>query len=140
MPWKATDAMQERVAFVLEWARRWDKAEGGYVNVAELCRAYGISRECGHKWIRRYRDAGDDVRALESRSNRPQTSPTAINERMQDAVVEARKLHAELQERRVEDALDVDAIGILGSRRHRRCCDEARGPSAYSASAAPTVR
>jgi transposase InsO family protein len=92
---------------VLEWERRWEKTEG-YVNVSELCRAYGISRECGHTWIRRYRDAGDDVRALESRSNRPRTSPTAIEEQMQDAVVEARKLHPKWGPRKLRAWL-VDA-------------------------------
>jgi putative transposase len=112
MPWKATDAMKERVAFVLEWERRWNEAEGGYVNVAELCRAYGISRECGHKWIRRYRDAGDDVRALETRSNRPRTSPTAIEEQMQDAVVEARKLHPKWGPRKLRGWLVIQYPGV----------------------------
>ncbi len=30
---------------------------GGQVNVAELCRVHGVSRETGHLWIRRLRDA-----------------------------------------------------------------------------------
>ena len=38
MPWKATDAMKERVSFVLEWERRWNEAQGGRVDLAELCR------------------------------------------------------------------------------------------------------
>lgn len=84
--------MKERVASVLEWERRWESTEG-YVNVAELCRCYGISRECGHKWIRRYVEAGRDVRALETRPSRPRSSPSAISQQLQDAVVEARKVH-----------------------------------------------
>jgi transposase InsO family protein len=84
--------MKERVQLVLEWERRWD-AQEGRVNVAELCRIFGVSRECGHKWIRRYQDAGHDVRAVEERSRRPKTSPTAIAEEAQDVIVAARKLH-----------------------------------------------
>ena len=56
MPWKATDAMKERVKFVLEWERRWKESEGRHVNVSELCRMFGISRETGYTWLRRYRD------------------------------------------------------------------------------------
>src|SRR5688572_4856529 len=36
MPWKETDAMKERVKFVLEWERRWREGEGR-LNFAELC-------------------------------------------------------------------------------------------------------
>ena len=28
MPWQETDAMKERVKFVLEWERRWNEGEG----------------------------------------------------------------------------------------------------------------
>ena len=92
MPWKETDAMKERTLFVLEWERLWRKQEGR-VNVAELCRIHGVSRECGHKWIRRYREAGLDVRALEELSRRPHTMPTALTDEVKDTLVEARKLH-----------------------------------------------
>lgn len=92
MPWKETDAMKERIHLVLEWERRWN-ANRGCVNVAELCRMFGVSRECGHKWIRRYQQAGHDVRVLEAGSRRPKTSPTAIGEQVQDVLVAARKLH-----------------------------------------------
>lgn len=92
MPWKDTDAMKERVRLVLEWERRW-KQQHGQVNVAELCRMHGVSRECGHKWIRRYVEAGYDIRAVEERSRRPLVSPTAIGEEVQDVLVAARKLH-----------------------------------------------
>lgn len=92
MPWKETDAMKERVELVVEWERRWKKQQG-QVNVAELCRMHGVSRECGHKWIRRYVEAGFDVRAVEERSRRPHTSPNALEEKVHDLLIEARKLH-----------------------------------------------
>jgi putative transposase len=92
MPWKETDAMKERVALVLEWERRWRKQQG-QVNVAELCRIHGVSRECGHKWIRRYQEADFDIRAVEERSRRPHSSPARISDEVQDVLVAARKLH-----------------------------------------------
>jgi len=43
MPWKETDAMKERVKFVLEWEKRWNVGEGR-IHFPELCREFGISR------------------------------------------------------------------------------------------------
>jgi putative transposase len=91
MPWKATDAMKERTKFVLEWERRWKEAEGGFLNMAELCRMFGISRQTGYTWVSRYREAAHDVRAVEERSRRPKTFPTAIPAVVEDLIVEARK-------------------------------------------------
>ena len=90
MPWSETDMSKERVRFVLEWERRWKAGEGS-VNVSELCREFGVSRECGHKWIRRYVEAGWKLSALEERSRRPQHSPTATSEAVQDLIVAGRK-------------------------------------------------
>jgi transposase InsO family protein len=91
MPWKATDAMKERTKFVLEWERRWNEAEGGPVNMAELCRMFGISRPTGYAWVERYREGKHDVRAVVERSRRPKTSPNALSAEMEDAIVAARK-------------------------------------------------
>jgi putative transposase len=91
MPWKATEATKERTKFLLEWERRWEKAEGGPVNMAELCRMYGISRETGYTWVERYRDAKHDVGIVAERSRRPKTFPTALPSHVEDIIVEARK-------------------------------------------------
>jgi putative transposase len=93
MPWKETDTMKERVQFALAWEERWRGAKGGRVNLSELCRASGISRETGYYWLRRYQEANRDVRALEGRSRRPLTTPTAVSEEMQDFVCGVRKLY-----------------------------------------------
>lgn len=91
MPWKATDAMKERLKFVLEWEQRWNEAEGGPVNLAELCRMFGISRQTGYLWVDRYREAQHDVSAVVERSRRPKTSPTALAPELEDLIVAARK-------------------------------------------------
>ena len=92
MPWKETDALKERARFVLEWERLWNETEGR-PNVAALCRAFGISRQCGHKWIERYRAAGHAVAAVVEGSRRPKRSPTKVSEAIEDLLVRARKLH-----------------------------------------------
>jgi putative transposase len=84
--------MKERVKFVLEWERRWNEMEG-QINMSELCRVFGISRETGYHWVRRYQEGRQDVRAVEERSRRPHTSPSAIPPEVQDIVVAARKKH-----------------------------------------------
>ncbi len=92
MPWKATDAMKERVNFVLEWERRWNEAQGGPVDMAELCRKFGVSRPTGYAWVKRFRAADHDVRAVEEKSRRPHSNPHAISAEVEDLVVQARKL------------------------------------------------
>jgi transposase InsO family protein len=62
MPWKETDSMKERVKFGLQWEKRWGAGEGR-INFAELCREFGISRQVGYVWLRRYRQARLDVSA-----------------------------------------------------------------------------
>lgn len=92
MPWKATDAMKERVKFVLEWEKRWSAGEGR-VNFSELCREFGVSRAVGYVWLGRYRETGGAVTALEERSRRPHTSPTKVSDDVEDFIVADRKLH-----------------------------------------------
>jgi len=90
MPWKATDAMKERTKFVLEWERRLAEWQG-QVNLAELCREFGVSRPTGYRWVGRYVRGGCDVRTMEERSRRPKHSPAAVPLWLEDAVVAARK-------------------------------------------------
>jgi transposase InsO family protein len=91
MPWKATNAMKERTKFVLEWERRWNEAEGGPVNMAELCRMHGITRQTGYKLVNRYRQANHDLAAVAELSRRPKTSPHALPVELEDVIVAARK-------------------------------------------------
>lgn len=93
MPWKTSGVVTERAKFVLEWERRWNESQGRRVDMAELCRMFGISRPTGYLWVRRYQEAGRDVRALADRSHRPHRIPHAVPEAMQDFIVAARKSH-----------------------------------------------
>src|SRR5271168_610709 len=51
MPFKESSVMDERMRFILE-------QEGGLDTMTDLCEAYGISRETGYYWLRRYREGG----------------------------------------------------------------------------------
>jgi transposase InsO family protein len=62
MPWKEHRAVDLKKEFVLA-------ALAPGANVAQLCRQYGISRNNGYKWIRRF-EADGEV-GLEERSRRP---------------------------------------------------------------------
>src|SRR6185437_6238171 len=62
MPWKCRTVIDSRQAFVR-------LAEQGNVSVAELCRRFGIGRETGYLYLRRYRAEGTD--SLRKRSVLP---------------------------------------------------------------------
>jgi transposase InsO family protein len=76
MPWLETDVRDQRIQFVLTVRR-------GTATVSEACRAFGISRKTGYKWLQREALAGS-VAVLTDRSRRPQHSP----QRTPAAVVE----------------------------------------------------
>ncbi len=57
-------------------------------NVAAICREYGISRQTGHKWLKRYQDQGSV--GLVEKSRRPRSSPLAKAEDVVAAIIELR--------------------------------------------------
>ena len=125
MPWKATDAMKERVNFVLEWEKRWNEAQGGAVEMSELCRKFGVSRPTGYAWVKRFRDASHDLRAVEEKSRRPLSNPQAIEPQVEDWIVQARKLMPRRGPRKLHRILVDRHPGIewpstttIGTRRH----------------------
>jgi transposase len=84
--------MTERAKLVLEWERRWNEVEGRRVDVAELARLFGVSRQTAYVWIRRYEQAGHDVAALGEGSRRPYHHPRSTSETMQDFLGFARAM------------------------------------------------
>jgi len=98
VPWKATSVIEQRIQFILEWKKRVH-------SVASLCRVFGISRQTGHKLIRRYVGAGRDVRALEDRSKRPRTSPHATRSLVVEWIIAERRRHPHWGPRKLRAAL-----------------------------------
>ena len=67
MPWLETDVRDQRIQFVMTVRR-------GEVTITDACRAFGISRKTGYKWLTREAAAGS-VAVLGDRSRRPHHSP-----------------------------------------------------------------
>lgn len=83
----------------IEFVERAAKGE----KVAVLCREYGISRQAGHKWIKRFKELGYD--GLDEQSRRPKTTPLATGEELVMAVLEARNAHPRWGPRKLEPLL-----------------------------------
>jgi transposase-like protein len=84
MPWKECRAMSQKLEFV----ERAAKGEA----IASLCREYGVSRQTGHKWVKRFRERGYE--GLEEESRRPKSVPLATAEELVMATLRARDEHA----------------------------------------------
>jgi transposase-like protein len=72
----------------LEFVERAAKGEA----IASLCREYGVSRQTGHKWVKRFRERGYE--GLEEESRRPKSVPLATAEELVMATLRARDEHA----------------------------------------------
>jgi transposase InsO family protein len=68
MPWLESDVRDQRIQFVMA-------ARGPDANVSAVCRAFGVSRKTGYKWLGREKEAGS-VAVLADQSRRPHHSPT----------------------------------------------------------------
>lgn len=82
MPWKATCAMDERLRFVAECLRGEDP-------MTAVCERFGISRETGHKWKRRYLELG--VAGLAEASRAPHHHGRATPDEVVAAIVALRR-------------------------------------------------
>lgn len=68
-----------------------ERASQPDANVSELCREFGISRDTGHRWVKRFKASGFD--GLEEHSRRPLSSPIATAEELVMSVLETREAH-----------------------------------------------
>jgi len=85
MPWK-----EEKPVFELRY--EFVKAhESGLYSMADLCRRFGVSRNNGYKWLKRYRESG--LAGLQDQSKRPKSSPFSSSEEVVDAILEVRDAH-----------------------------------------------
>jgi putative transposase len=84
MPWKATSVMDEKVLFIA------DCLSGG-APMTVLCSRYGISRETGYVWLRRYQAEG--ASGLVERSRSPHCHGLATPVEQVVRIIDARKRH-----------------------------------------------
>lgn len=82
MPWSSS--MDRRRKFMAD-------VEEGIYSFAELCDRYGISRQNGYKWKRRYDELGEA--GLVERSRAPHSCPHRVAKDVAERIVEVRKAH-----------------------------------------------
>ena len=82
MPWKTESVMEQRLSFVIE-ARKQE------ASLSELSRRYGVSRQTGYKWLKRYQAAGT-IEGLKERSRRPHHSPRRTSGKAEQRVLAIR--------------------------------------------------
>lgn len=93
MPWLTTDPMKERTKLVLEWEDRRKHSPDGRVNLSELARKYGVTRQSVHTWIARYRRANGALDSLAEKSRRPHSSPNKVPDDVEALIVAAKKAY-----------------------------------------------
>ena len=138
MPWSETCAMDERMRFVA--AASEDDAV-----MTEVCTEFGISRETGYKWLRRYRAEG--AQGLNERSRAPIRHGLARDAVLVEAALALRerhptwgpkKLRQKLVERFAETPTPAASTigdwlrkeGLTEARRARRRCPPYSSPFA----------
>jgi Transposase and inactivated derivatives len=84
MPFIETSIMSQKREFVR-------LASAADANLSELCRRYGISRQTGHKLLKRYAASGEA--GLEEQSRKPHSSPRRSSDAMEAAVLLLRAEH-----------------------------------------------
>jgi transposase InsO family protein len=110
MPWMETTPVTERERFIEAWG-------GGQTPIAELARAFGISRKTAYKWIKRFTAEGRIGLKDRSRARRTQRRTTRDARR---AVVGARRAHPTWGPRKIrglllrEGEITVPAASTIG--------------------------
>src|ERR1700710_1543424 len=84
MSWKETCAVEERLKFVLA-AGPLDES------FSATCRRFGVSRETGYKWLRRYEALG--VEGLKDRPRAPLNPAHGLSEAVMEACLQVRRRH-----------------------------------------------
>lgn len=96
MPWKESNALEQRNAFITEWLK------GGH-SISELSRTFGISRKTAYKWLERFEGKGREGLADGSRA--PHHSPQGIDQEKAAAIVAVRQAHPHWGARKIVRSL-----------------------------------
>lgn len=94
--------MDEKLRFVFEYER--DEQTMG-----ELCSSFGISRETGYVWLRRYRQSG--IAGLVELNRAPRLHPNQTSASIEAAVLELRQAHMRWGPRKLKRILERDQPG-----------------------------
>lgn len=132
--------MEEKLRFVFEYERDEESMQ-------ELCSRYGISRETGYVWLRRYRAQG--ARGLVELDRSPRHHPNRSAPEIEQAVLELREAHMRWGPRKLKRILErdqphqpwpatstigeiVQRAGLVAPRRKRRRTEPYTRPLAHA--------
>jgi transposase InsO family protein len=102
MAWKTSSVMDEKLRFVFEYER--DEQ-----TMAELCASFGICRDTGYVWLRRYRQDGID--GLLELNRAAKRHPNQTCAAMEQAVIDLRQAHMRWGPRKLKRILERDQPG-----------------------------
>jgi putative transposase len=94
--------MEEKLRFILEY----DASE---YSMSELCQRYGVARETGYVWLRRYRETGIDGLVERSRAACHHANQTPAE--MEQMILELRQAHMRWGPRKLKRVLQRDEPG-----------------------------
>jgi putative transposase len=100
VPWKEASPMQQRLEFIAQWSHH-------QTSMAELCRAFGISRQTGYELLAHFQKHGVD--GLKPRSRAPLRHPNAIAEEVCAAVLRAKAAHPSWGPKKLQPLADEPA-------------------------------
>lgn len=107
MPWRELKPMDEKVLFIADYLRQVSSFTG-------LCEHFGISRKTGYKWVERYRRAGLEGLADQSRRRQEQErTPYVIREHILDL---RRRSQVELGPKKLQELVERRYPGQSPSR------------------------
>lgn len=84
MPWNEVDIVNKRLEFI-------NAIYSQKYTMAELCRAFDISRPTGYKWWSRFREEGEP--GLINRNSAPKLIPHQTPQEVRDKIIETKKAH-----------------------------------------------
>lgn len=102
MGWRASSVLDEKLRFVYEY----DRDE---MSMKELCSSFGVSRETGYVWLRRYRQYG--VEGLLQQSRATHMHPNQTSAAVEEAVLQLRQAHMTWGPRKLKRVLERDQPG-----------------------------
>jgi transposase InsO family protein len=111
MPWKDVKVDEQRLRFVL-------RASSGQEEMAGLCREFGISRQTGYFWLKRYRES-EQIEALRERNRRPHHSPKRTAAAIEEWIVAARQQRPDWGARKLQVLLQREGTRKPAGTIHR---------------------
>jgi transposase InsO family protein len=102
MPWRKSSVMEEKLRFVFEYQQRER-------SMTELCARYGIARETGYVWLRRYRAGSWEGLVEQSRATRRHGNQTP--EKIEELVLDLREAHMSWGPRKLKRVLEREEPG-----------------------------